>query len=307
MINLHVDAFRQFNRFHTKLVGALSEHLLASEYSLPQVRVLYEIAHAAPDNVPTASTLGRDLGLDAGYLSRLLGGLETAGLLMRQAQPGNGKRLVLTLTPNGKQLISALEAASAGEIAALLRGLSDAEQSQLTGAMASIQRILGAPSAKRTFILRAPQPGDWGTIISQHGQLYANEYGWDQTFEGLVAEILGQFLKSNDPGKERCWVAECEGRVVGSVLLVREDDTTAKLRLLYVDQQARGMGLGRSLVDECIRFAQSKGYRRMVLWTNDILVSARRMYEATGFELQSQEAHHSFGKNLVGQVWSRAL
>ena len=303
----HVTAFRQFNRFHTKLVGALGEHLLSSDYSLPQVRVLYEIAHAAADAVPTASTLGRDLALDAGYLSRLLGGLEAAGLLVRQAQPGNGKRLALTLTPSGKQLIGRLEAASAEQTAVLLNGLTHTEQSQLTGAMASIQRILGAPGGKKTFVLRDPQPGDWGTIISQHGLLYANEYGWDQSFEGLVAEILAQFIKTFDASKERCWIAECEGRVVGSVVLVREDDTTAKLRLLYVDQQARGMGLGRTLVDECIRFAQSKGYSRMVLWTNDILVSARRIYEAAGFELQSEEAHHSFGKDLVGQVWSRAL
>ena len=303
----HVAAFRHFNRFHTKLVGALSEHLLSSDYSLPQVRVLYEIAHAAPDDVPTALTLGRDLGLDAGYLSRLLGGLESSGLLTRQVQPGYGKRLALALTANGKQLIDSLEAASAEQTAALLNNLSHSDQSQLTGAMASIQRILGAPGGKKTFILRNPQPGDWGTIISQHGLLYANEYGWDQTFEGLVAEILAQFLKSSDPTKERCWIAECEGRVVGSVLLVREDDATAKLRLLYVDQQARGMGLGRSLVDECIRFARSKGYSHMVLWTNDILVSARRIYEAAGFELQSQEAHHSFGKDLVGQVWRLEL
>ncbi len=307
IVDHHVAAFRQFNRFHTKLVGALSEHLLSSDYSLPQVRVLYEIAHASPEDVATAATLGRDLGLDAGYLSRLLGGLESSGLLVRQTQPGNGKRLVLKLTAQGKQLMDTLEAASAKEITALMQGLSDAQQSQLTGSMACIQRILGAPSHQRTFIVRDPQPGDWGTIISQHGVLYATEYGWDQTFEAFVAEIVAQFVKTFDPAKERCWIAESEGRVVGSVVLVREDDTTAKLRLLYVDPQARGMGLGRSLVDECIRFARSKGYRGMVLWTNDILLSARRIYEAAGFALQSEEKHHSFGKDLVGQFWRLEL
>lgn len=302
-----VAAFRDFNRFHTKLVGALSERLLSSDYSLPQVRVLYEIAHAPAGEPLTATGLGRELALDAGYLSRLLAGLESSGLVARSATPGNGKRLALALTTAGKQLVVALEAASADQVAGLLQSLTVDEQSQLLGAMACMQRLLGKTNPRRTFILRDPQPGDLGTIISQQARLYAQEYGWDQTFEGLLAEIVACFVKEFQPGKERCWVAECEGHVVGSVFVMRVDDETAKLRMLYVDEKARGLGLGRSLVDECMRFARNNGYSRMVLWTNDILVSARRIYEAAGFVLESQEAHHSFGKDLVGQIWGRAL
>ncbi|RJE85989.1 GNAT family N-acetyltransferase [Paracoccus onubensis] len=302
-----IASVRQFNRFHTRLVGALNDRLLASDYSLPQVRILYEIANARPDAPPSARELGRILRMDTGYLSRIVSGLEGEGLVMRTPSSDNAKRLALTLTDRGRAVFNGLNAASAEEVAALLAPLSKSERGQLVGAMHRIRRLLGDGPDDRTFILRDPRPGDLGWITHRQGMLYAREYGWDWTFEALVAEIVGQFVKEFIPDRERCWIAEMEGVVVGSVFVVRQDDETAKLRLLYVDPAARGRGLGRRLVEECIRFAQGKGYRRMVLWTNDILISARRIYEAAGFTLIEEEPHHSFGKDLVGQVWERNL
>lgn len=307
MKNTQINAFREFNRFHTRLVGALNERLLDSNYTLSQLRVLYEIANAPQGSAPSARDLGEVLRMDAGYLSRLTSGLKKAGLITREASPDNAKRLALTLTEKGRSEFAKLDAASASEVETFLTPLSDVERRELIGSMAHIRRLLGDGSKEATFILRDPSPGDLGWITHQQGRLYAKEYGWDWTFEALVAEIVGQFVKTFDPAWERCWVAEREGQVIGSVFVVKQDQETAKLRLLYVDASARGMGLGRKLVDECIRFAQSKGYRRMVLWTNDILVSALRIYEATGFELLEEEPHHSFGKDLVGQIWGRDL
>lgn len=302
-----ITAVRRFNRFHTRLVGALNEHLLASPYSLAQVRVLYELANAPPDALPSARELGEVLRMDAGYLSRLVSGLEGDGLLQRNPAPDNAKRLLLALTERGREVFAKLNATSAGEVAELLAPLSPAGRGQLTGAMACIRRLLGDVPDARAFILRGPEPGDLGQVVHRQAALYAREYGWDWTFEGLISEIAGQFVRNFDPASERCWIAEMEGEIVGSVFVVREDEHTAKLRMLYVDPVARGKGLGRTLVDECLRFARAKGYRRMVLWTNDILVSARRIYEAAGFELIEEEPHRSFGKDLVGQVWERTL
>lgn len=302
-----VAAIRQFNRFHTRLVGALNERMLASDYSLAQVRILYELANARPDAPPSARDLGDILQMDAGYLSRLLSGLESDGLLARTPSPENAKRLALTLTERGREVFAGLNEASAREVAALLAPLSQDERSQLTGAMARIRRLLGDTPDTRAFILRDPRPGDLGWVIHRQAALYAQEYGFDWTFEGLISEIAGKFVAEFDPARERCWIAEMEGEIVGSVFVVRQDDEVAKLRLLYVDPAARGRGLGRALVDECLRFARGAGYQRMVLWTNDILVSARRIYEATGFELLEEERHHSFGQDLVGQIWGRNL
>ena len=302
-----IAAVRRFNRFHTKLVGALNDRMLNSQYSLSQVRILYEIANAPRDAPLAAAALAGDLGMDAGYLSRLLSGMERDGLILREPSPENGKRLTLGLTEQGRDLFNDLNATSAQEVAELLEGLPDHEQAQLVGAMSRVRRLLGDGPADRTFILRDPEPGDLGYITHQQSRLYTREYGWDWTFEALVSEIVGKFVQEFVPGRERCWIAECEGDIVGSVFLVRQDDETAKLRLLYVDAAARGLGLGRRLVQECIRFAQAKGYKRMVLWTNDVLVSARRIYEGTGFTLLEEEPHHSFGKDLVGQIWGRDL
>ena len=302
-----VSAIRQFNRFHTRLVGALNEHLLASKYPLPQVRVLYEIANWAPAEPPSARDLANALQMDPGYLSRLVSGLEADGLIARTPSADNAKRLALTLTEAGRAEFARLNAASAAEVAAQLAPLNARERRELVGAMARIRRLLGDAPKDRMFVLRDPEPGDLGFIVSEQTRLYAREYGWDWTFEALAAEIVAQFVKTFDPARERCWVAEMEGAIVGSVFVVRQDDEVAKLRMLYVDAAARGLGLGRRLVDECLRFARARGYRRMVLWTNDVLVSARRIYEATGFELIEEEAHRSFGKDLVGQVWGRDL
>ncbi|WP_186397708.1 bifunctional helix-turn-helix transcriptional regulator/GNAT family N-acetyltransferase [Stappia sp. TSB10GB4] len=302
-----VAAIRQFNRFHTRLVGALNERMLASDYSLAQVRILYELANARPDAPPSARDLGDILQMDAGYLSRLLSGLESDGLLARTPSPENAKRLALTLTERGREVFAGLNEASAREVASLLSGLPAEARGQLTGAMARIRRLLGDMPDTRAFILRDPRPGDLGWVIYRQAALYAQEYGFDWTFEGLISEIAGKFVREFDPARERCWIAEMEGEAVGSVFVVRQDDEVAKLRLLYVDPAARGRGLGRALVEECLRFARGAGYRRMVLWTNDILTSARRIYEAAGFELLEEEHHHSFGHDLVGQNWGREL
>lgn len=307
MLGDHVASFREFNRFHTRLVGALNEHLLASDYTLPQVRVLYEVANAPAKAPPSARDLGEALGMDTGYLSRIVTGLADDGLIEREPSEQNAKRLALTLSEKGRRVFDRLNVASANEAAAILEELSDQEQRELVGAMSKVRRLLGDGPNEATFILRDPEPGDLGWIVYQHGRLYAKEYGWGWTFEALVAEIVGNFAKSYDPSCERCWVAEREGEVIGSVFIMRQDEETAKLRLLYVDPSARGLGLGRRLVEETMRFARDKGYKRMALWTNDVLVSARRIYEAAGFKLLEEEQHHSFGKDLVGQVWGRDL
>ena len=302
-----VAAVRRFNRFHTKLVGALNNRMLDSDYSLPQVRVLYEVAQAPQDTPPAAAELANSLTMDAGYLSRLIAGLVKDGLIERRPSPENAKRLTLTLTVRGREIFKGLNAASAREVTGLLKGLTDREQSQLVGAMTRVRRLLGDGPTDKMFVLRDPEPGDLGYIVHKQTLLYATEYGWDWTFEALVSEIVGKFVQDFIPGRERCWIAEREGEIVGSVFVVQHDAETAKLRMLYVDANARGLGLGRRLVDECIRFARSKDYKRMVLWTNDILVSARRIYEAAGFTLLEESPHHSFGKDLVGQTWGRDL
>ena len=310
-----IAAVRRFNRDHTRLVGALDEGLLSSPYSLPQVRVLYEIA-----NTPgvSAADLTRTLGLDPGYLSRLLKGLEEKGLVRREAMADNAKRLVLKLTDDGATTFAGLDAASAREVEALLSHLPDAGQGQLVGAMETVAELIhgadgddAAGEVGEPFRLRDPAPGDMGWIAHRHGVLYSQEHGWDWRFEALVAEIVGRFVRDFQPEWERCWVAERDGpdgpEVIGSVFLVRASEDVAKLRLLYVEPQARGMRLGQALVRACIAFARAKGYRSVTLWTNDVLVAARRIYEAEGFTLAEEEPHRSFGRDLVGQNWTLAL
>jgi DNA-binding MarR family transcriptional regulator/GNAT superfamily N-acetyltransferase len=301
------SAVRAFNRFHTRLVGALNEHLLGSGYTLPQARVLFEVGHAPPGAAPSARELSEWLRVDTGYLSRLVSGLESDGLIERAPSPHNAKRLQLALTAQGRKVFARLNKASAREIGGLLAPLSESERRELLVAMAQVRRLLGDSPPERSFTLRDPLPGDMGWIVHRQARLYAEEYGWDWTFEGLVAEIAGQFVQRFQPECERCWVAEREGEVVGAVFVVREDAQTAKLRMLYVEPSARGLGLGRRLVDECLQFATARGYRRMVLWTNDVLLAARHIYQGAGFELVEEAPHHSFGKDLVGQVWARDL
>lgn len=307
-----IAEIRAFNRFHTKLVGALNEGLLATDFPLVQVRVLYDLAHA--DNLAAADLVAR-LGVDAGYMSRMIAALESRGLIEKTPDSDNAKRLVLSLSQEGRAVFERLDRASAEEVRRLISPLSDDERRQLVGAMQTIRRLLAddtpalstassiTPSGERRFVLRDPRPGDLGFIVHRQGALYAAEYGWDWSFEALVAKIVSDFVTRFDPASDRCWIAEVEGEIAGSVFVVRHDDTTAKLRLLYVEASARGMGLGRALVEEVIGFARERGYTRLELWTNSILVSARRIYEAAGFELVDEQPHVSFGHDLVGQTW----
>jgi DNA-binding MarR family transcriptional regulator/GNAT superfamily N-acetyltransferase len=300
-----VDAVRSFNRFYTKQIGVLHEGLLGSPYSLTGVRVLYELAHREE---PTAAELGKELGLDAGYLSRILRGFEKRGLVARVRSRTDGRQSLLSLTANGKKAFAPLNARSHDEVAGMLGRLSAAEQDRLIGAMRAIEMLLGArPEPKVPYLLRPHQPGDMGWIIHRHGALYAQEYGWDETFEALVAEIAAKFIQSFDPKRERCWIAEREGEIVGSVFLVRRSKTVGKLRLMYVEPRARGLGIGSRLVEECIRFARQAGYRKMVLWTNSVLAAARHIYEKAGFRLVHEEPHHSFGHDLIGETWELKL
>ncbi|MEO5757324.1 MAG: helix-turn-helix domain-containing GNAT family N-acetyltransferase, partial [Mesorhizobium sp.] len=294
-----------FNRFYTRQIGLLDEGLLKSAFSLTEARVLYELANR---DCLTATDLTRDLGLDAGYLSRLLKKFEERGLVERAATEADARRSSIVLTPAGRQAFAPLNQDSHDQVAALLERLPAQEQDLLVKAMQTVQRLLSeGAEPKVPYILRPLQVGDIGWIVRRQGMLYAQDYGWDETYEALVAEILGAFIKSFDPKWERSWIAEREGEVVGSVFLVRKSDAVAKLRLLYVEPSARGLGIGKRLVEECIGFARAKGYKTLTLWTNDILTAARHIYETAGFKLIEEERHHSFGKDLVGQTWNLQL
>jgi DNA-binding MarR family transcriptional regulator/GNAT superfamily N-acetyltransferase len=302
-LNQHVETVRAFNRFYTRQIGVLGDGYLGSPFSLAQVRVLYELAHREK---PPAAEIAKELGLDPGYLSRILRGFERSGLIRKTPSVRDGRQRLLSLTPQGRAAIAPLEAASRDQIAAMLGELPPVAQRRLTGAMDQIAEILGQRiKSSEPYLLRPPQPGDLGWVVHRHGVLYAEEYGWDETFEALVAEIVASFVRAYDPKRERCWIAEREGENVGSVLLVAHPERAgvAKLRLLLVEPSARGLGIGRRLVAACIRFARQAGYHTITLWTNDVLVSARHIYEAAGFHLVAEEPHHSFGHDLVGQTW----
>jgi DNA-binding MarR family transcriptional regulator/GNAT superfamily N-acetyltransferase len=304
-ITPRVDAVRSFNRFYTKQIGVLHEGLLGSPFSLTEVRVLYELAHREH---PTAADLIRELGLDAGYLSRILRGFAKRGLITKTASTADRRHMLLSLTARGRRAFAPLNARSHDEVAAMLTGLPAARQARLIEAMGTIQTVLGGhPEPKVPYVLRPHQPGDMGWIIHRHGVLYAREYGWDETFEALVAEIAAKFIRNLDPKRERCWVAEREGGIVGSVFLVRKSETAAQLRLMYVEPDARGLGIGSRLVEECVRFGRRVGYRKIVLWTNSVLVAARHIYQKAGFRLVRSEPHHSFGRDLVGENWELRL
>jgi len=295
-------AVRGFNRFYTRQIGVLHEHLLNSEFSLTEVRILYELAHRTG---LTSSNLCQELSLNAGYLSRVITGFEKKGLLVKTRSAADARVSQLELTEQGRAAFEPLNDASQREVTTMLEALPEAAQHQLIDAMRQIRMLLG--DRETDYILRDPQPGDMGWIIHRQAILYAQEYGWNIEYEALVAEIVAKFVKEFDSSSERCWIAEKDGKVVGSVFVVRQDDTTAKLRLLSVEASARGMGIGSRLVDECLRFARLAGYTKMVLWTNSVLTDARRIYEKAGFQLIEEEPHHSFGKDLVGQIWARDL
>ncbi|MDQ4003038.1 MAG: helix-turn-helix domain-containing GNAT family N-acetyltransferase [Actinomycetota bacterium] len=300
-----VGAVRRFNRFWTRQIGVLQDGYLESPFSLTEVRVLYEFAHRVET---TASELSKELGLDAGYLSRILRGFEERGLIGKKSSEADGRRSILWLTEQGREAFAPLDTRSHEVVGAMLGGLSPAEQGRLVEAMHTIEGLLGdQPERKVPYLLRPHQPGDMGWIVHRHGVLYAREYGWDERFEALVAEIVAEFIQQYDPKRERSWIAERNGEIVGSVFLVKQSEEVAKLRLLLVEPSARGLGIGRRLVQECVRFAKLTGYGKITLWTNDVLRAARRIYEEAGFRLVYEEPHHSFGHDLVGQTWELEL
>lgn len=303
-------AVRAFNRFYTQRIGVLREHLLESQFPLTGVRVLYELAHWPTDGEPaSASELAARLALDEGYLSRILRGFQQRGLVRKKAAPADARRKSLALSERGRKLFAALEARSQAEVAAMLGKLSAAAQARLVEAMRTIGELLGQTSAnaRPAYVLRPLQPGDAGWVVHRHGVLYAQEYGYDERFEALVAEIVACFVQRFDPQRERCWIAEREGEIVGSVFLVRKSRSVAKLRLLLVEPHARGLGIGRRLVDECVRFARRAGYRKLTLWTQSDLTAARHLYARAGFRRVAGEPHESFGKKLVAETWELAL
>jgi DNA-binding MarR family transcriptional regulator/GNAT superfamily N-acetyltransferase len=300
-----VAAVRRFSRFYTRRIGVLQEGLLASPFSLAEGRVLYELAQRP---AIAARDLARELGMDSGYLSRILRAFAARGLVLRTTSADDARERPLSLSAAGRRAFAALDKRSAQEVAALLEPLSDTDQARVTGAMAAIEGLLdpaAAPAAP--FVLRTHRPGDMGWVVQAHGELYAREFGWDERFEALVAHIAAEFIEKLDPARERCWIAERDGERVGSVFVVRKSATVAKLRLLIVDPKARGAGLGRHLVAECIRFARDCGYRTLTLWTQENLRAARQIYATAGFRLGAREPHALFGIPLVGETWDLAL
>jgi DNA-binding MarR family transcriptional regulator/N-acetylglutamate synthase-like GNAT family acetyltransferase len=305
-VRQNIQAVRSFNRFYTRQIGVLREGLLKSPFSLAELRVLYEVAHREH---PTATELCQQLGLDPGYLSRILRGLEKRSLVHKSASQSDGRQSLLGLTARGKETFTTLDARQNDEVATMLRQLPTAAQARLVQAMRMIETVLGNGAEPRTpYILRAHQPGDMGWVVHRHGVLYAEEYGYDETFEALVAEIAAKFIQHFDPRRERCWIAEKDGEIVGSVFLVKKSKTVAKLRLLLVEPSARGLGIGKRLVGECLRFARQVGYEKMVLWTQSELPAARHIYQEAGFRLVQQKKHQSWGRDdLVSQVWEVKL
>lgn len=301
----HVAAVRRFSRFYTQQIGVLTDSYLRSPFSLTEARVMYELAQ---HETTTATELGGALGLDAGYLSRILRSFTTQGLIDRQPSPTDGRQNILRLTAAGQAAFATLDARSRADFALMLGRLTLEEQRRLVAAMGAIERLLGGAQAQPApYLIRPHQPGDMGWVVQRHGALYAQEYGWDMQFEALVATIVAEFLQRYDPRRERCWIAERDGAAVGSVFLVRQSDTVAKLRLLIVEPQARGLGIGARLIDECIRCARQSGYTTLTLWTNSILTAARHLYERAGFRLVGSEPHRSFGHDLVGEHWELSL
>jgi DNA-binding MarR family transcriptional regulator/GNAT superfamily N-acetyltransferase len=304
-LDCRIAAVRRFNRFYTRQIGVLREKPYKSPLSLTEVRVLYELAHREK---PTAAELSSDLGLDAGYLSRILTDYEKQGLLDKQPSDVDGRQSILFLTKRGREIFVTLDARSHEEVGKVLAALSIADQDRLIDGMHTIEKLLSAQSRPEpAYILRPHQPGDMGWVVHRHGVLYAQEYRYDEHFEALVAEITAKFIQNFDPKRERCWIAEKDGEIVGSVFLVKHSKTVAKLRLLLVEPSARGLGIGKRLVQECVRFARQAGYKKITLWTQSSLHAARRIYEKAGFRLVKEEPHHSWGHDLVAETWDLTL
>src|SRR6266404_4763301 len=305
MLDQRAEAVRSFNRFYTRQIGLLHKGYLKSPFSLAELRVLYELAHR--DGV-TATELSRDLDLDPGYLSRILLSFEKRNYIRRESSEGDARQSHLSLTRSGKSVFAPLDKQAHAEIAAMLANLPAPEQKALVDSMRTIEKLLGARTESKTpYLLRPHRPGDIGWVVHRHGVLYSQEYGWDERFEALVAEIAAKFIHNFDPKRERCWIAEKDGEIVGSVFLVKDSGKVGRLRLLLVEPSARGMGIGRRLIEECIRFARQVQYRKMVLWTQKNLLAAIHLYEQAGFQLVKEEPHHGYGYDLVSQTWELKL
>jgi DNA-binding MarR family transcriptional regulator/GNAT superfamily N-acetyltransferase len=299
-----VAAVRAFNRFYTARIGVLRDGLLRTPHSLTEARVLYELGQR---EVTEVADLRRELDIDAGFLSRLLARLQRDGLVARKRSDQDARRQRIRLTDEGQAAFAELDRRSADEIGAVLDALSEDDQKRLVTSMDAVRDVLTQAPPATGFVLRAPNPGDYGWIVQRHGALYAQQYGWDASFEALVARIVADYAEGHDPRRESAWIAEVDGKPAGCVLCVRREDDVAQLRLLLVEPRARGRGIGVRLIEECLRFARRAGYARITLWTNDVLHEARRLYERAGFELVESAPHHSFGHDLVEQTWARAL
>jgi len=299
-----VARVRAFNRFYTNVIGLLREGLLRTPYSLTEARVIFEVAQRG---VTQVADLRRDLDLDAGYMSRILARLEADRLIARERSPADARRQLIRLSDQGRVAFEMLDQRSAEEVEKLLARLSDEQQRRLIGAMGTIQWLLAGVHPPKTVTLRPLTSGDYGWVVHRHGVLYAEECGWDESFEALVAEIVAEYMQHRDRERESAWIAEVDGEPAGSVLCTKREPDVAQLRLLLVEPWARGGGVGTRLVDECVAFARQAGYERIMLWTNDVLDDARRIYERAGFTLKDTEPHHSFGRDLVGQNWWKPL
>jgi DNA-binding MarR family transcriptional regulator/ribosomal protein S18 acetylase RimI-like enzyme len=303
-----VAAVRRFNRFYTRRIGVLREGIYDSAFSLTEGRVLYELAQR---DQPTAAEIGADLGLDAGYLSRILAGFQKRRLIEKKPSATDARHSLLALTRRGLEEFERLEGRTVEQVRAALMPLAPIDQSRLIAAMETIEKLLGAPAdvirPQAPYLLRPHQSGDMGWVVHRQGVLYAQEYGYDEAFEALVAEIVAKFVQHYDPKRERCWIAERDEAIVGSVFLVAGSKTVAKLRLLYVEPSARGLGIGGRLISECVRFARLAGYKKIILWTQSELDAARRLYKKAGFRVTGKEPHHSFSKDLVAETWEMEL
>jgi DNA-binding MarR family transcriptional regulator/GNAT superfamily N-acetyltransferase len=299
-----VRAVRAFNRFYTSTIGLLHGKYLDTPYSLTEARILFELAQR---DSTEATGLRRVADIDAGYLSRILTRFEADGLISRERSAADGRRQVITLTQAGSALVANLDARSAEQTTGMLTGVPEEDRRRLLEAMRVITDVLSGSPAPRGYQLRDPRPGDMGWVVQRNGAVYAAEFGWDQTYEALVARIVADYVDNRDPEREAAWIAEVDGAPAGCVFCVRADEKTARLRLLLVEPWARGLGIGGRLVDEVLRFAAGAGYARITLWTNDVLADARHIYQRAGFTLDSESKHHSFSHDLVGQNWSRSL
>jgi len=304
-----VAAVRRFNRFYTRQIGVLRRNYLDSPYSLGEMRVLYELAQAHDlGGARTASDIGRALDLDAGYLSRVLRNFEKRGLIARKTSEKDARQSHLTLTAKGRKLYAPFEKRSQDNVGAMIGRLGAGEQARLVAAMQTIEALLGEkPVTERTYSLRAPCHGDFGWIVARHAELYAQEYGWGDPFEGLCAQIVADFVNNYDKKRERCWIAEMDGENAGCVMLVKDSTEVARIRLLLVDPKARGLKLGTRLVDECVTFAREAGYRKVTLWTHSVLAAARHVYEKAGFTLTASEKRHTWGQDVVAEFWDLEL